>query len=217
MRIRIPAKDHVAPTSADDPALYYYTRGLRYPYLKRLSMALQLLEGHHFGRLLEIGYGCGIFFPELSRRCGELVGIDLHRRASSVRQMMQREGLEAALGVADVLHLPFEEHAFDGIVCLSVLEFVEDTAAALDEILRVLKPGGLAVLGAPILNRITGLAYERVIGHLRHQEQHKAGHRQILETAKARFQEVRIEHFPSFLSIDYAFFFCAAGKKARVG
>lgn len=215
MRIRIPARDHVAPTSADDPALYYYTRGLRYAYLKRLRMALQLLEGQRFGRLLEIGYGCGIFFPELSRRCGELVGIDLHRRASSVRRMMQGEGLEAALGVGDVLHLPFEGNAFDGIVCLSVLEFVEDTAAALDEILRVLKPGGLAVLGAPILNRITGLAYERVIGHLRHREQHKASHSRILETARARFPEIRVEHFLSCLPIDYAFFFCAAGKKAQ--
>jgi ubiquinone/menaquinone biosynthesis C-methylase UbiE len=215
MRIRIPARDHVAPTSADDPALYYYTRALRYPYLKRLRMALRLLEGRHFGRLLEIGYGCGIFFPELRRRCGELVGVDLHRRAPAVRRMLEQEGLEAGLGVADALHLPFAANAFDGIVCLSVLEFVEDTPAALDEMLRVLRPGGLAVLGAPVLNRITGLAYERVIGHLRHREQHKAGHRRILETARSRFQELRVERFLGWVPIDYAFFFCAAGEKAR--
>lgn len=215
MRIKIPAKGHIAPTSADDPAPYYYIRSLRYPYLKRLGMVLQLLEGQYFSRLLEIGYGCGIFFPELTQRCGELVGIDLHRRAPLVRHMMDREGLEGHLGVADVLHLPFEENAFDGIVCLSVLEFVEDTSAAMDEIQRVLKPGGLAVLGAPILNRITGLAYERVIGHIRHQEQHKASHRKILEIAQDKFEEVKVEHFLGFLPIDYAFFFCVACRKIR--
>ena len=215
MRVRIPAHRHIVPTSADDPAPYYYSRSLRYPYLKRLDMALQLLEGQYFNRLLEIGYGSGIFFPELGPRCGELVGIDLHRKAPLVRQMMAQEGLEGHLGVAGVLHLPFAESSFDGIVCLSVLEFVEDTSAAIAEIERVLKPGGLAVLGAPILNRLTGLAYERVIGHIRHQEQHKASHRKILAMAQARFEQVKVEHFLRFLPIDYAFFFCAACKKVR--
>lgn len=215
MRITIPAEEHIAPTSVDDPAPYYYTYGLRYPYLKRLNMVLQLLEGQHFGRLLEIGYGCGIFFPELSQHCGELVGIDLHRKAPLVRRMMDREGLEGHLGVADVLHLPFEENVFDGIVCLSVLEFVEDTSAALGEIQRVLKPGGLVVLGAPILNRITGLAYERVIGHIKHREQHKSSHSKILGMTQDRFQVVKVDHFFGFLPIDYAVFFCVACRKVR--
>ncbi|MBI4489892.1 MAG: class I SAM-dependent methyltransferase [Deltaproteobacteria bacterium] len=214
MRIRLPAKEHIAPTSADDPAVYYYTRRLRYLYLKRLDMALGLVDGQHFGRLLEVGYGCGILFPELNQRCGELVAIDLHRKACSVRSMMEHEGIEGYLGVGDAVCLPFKGGAFDGVVCLSVLEFVEDISSALNEIWRVLKPGGTAVLGAPVLNWITGMAYERLIGHLRHREQHKSSHRRILQAVRDRFHDVRIASFPGFLSLDYDLFFCAACRKA---
>lgn len=209
----LPAREHLAATSPDDPAPFYYQFGLRYPYRKRLSMALKLLGSRRFGRLLEIGYGSGVFFPELARRCGLLVGVDLHRRAPLVRRMMEREEVRGSLGVAGVNGLPFTAGSFDAVVCLSVLEFVEDVAGAVGEIRRVLRPGGLAILGAPVLNRITGLAYERLIGHIRHGQQHKADHRRILGAAAESLQALRVERFPRFLPIDCAFFFCVACQR----
>lgn len=213
MRIRIPSRENIEPTSADDPALYYYSRILRYPYLKRLHLALKLLGTRYFEKLLEIGYGSGIFFPELAQRCDELVGVDLHRSAPLVRGMMEREALDGNLGVGSVVQLPFKSESFDGIICLSVLEFVEDLSTAIGEIHRVLKMGGIAVLGAPVLNRITGLAYERLIRHMSHKEQHKSDHRQILRLAEERFEVLAAKRFVRFLPLDYTFFFCVACQK----
>ena len=48
----------------------------------RFRMILSLLPKRRIGRLLEIGYGSGVFLPELSRRCDNLYGIDPHQCAA---------------------------------------------------------------------------------------------------------------------------------------
>ena len=105
MKVEIPAEKHLTQTSVDDPAPYYYNWALRYPYLKRLKMVLSLLGGRSFTRLLEVGYGSGIFFPELGQRCQRLVGVDLHRNGAAVHKMMELEGIDGLLGTSDVLEL----------------------------------------------------------------------------------------------------------------
>jgi glycosyltransferase involved in cell wall biosynthesis/SAM-dependent methyltransferase len=50
---------------------------------------------------------------------------------------------------ADVTDLPFDNESFDLVVCLHVLEHVPDDRKAIAEFLRVLRPGGTAVLQVP--------------------------------------------------------------------
>jgi SAM-dependent methyltransferase len=50
----------------------------------------------------------------------------------------------------NVLDLPFADGHFDLVICNHVLEHVTDDRSAMREILRVLKPGGRAVLQVPI-------------------------------------------------------------------
>ena len=50
---------------------------------------------------------------------------------------------------ADVRDMPFEDDTFDAILCLHVLEHVQDDAAAMRELRRVLAPGGAAVIQVP--------------------------------------------------------------------
>lgn len=213
MGLRIPARDHLQVTSEDDPAPYYYTPLLRYPYLKRLQIALALLGERHMGRILDIGYGSGVFFPELIQRCDQLTGLDLHRNGALVQDMMQKEGLEGGLGVGDVVKLPFLDNTFDGVICLSVLEFVEDLEGAIAEIHRIMPVGGIAILGAPVLNRITGLAYEQLIRHMRHTDQHKSDHQRILRVASDYLEIVDERRFFRFLPLNFAFFFCICCRK----
>lgn len=52
--------------------------------------------------------------------------------------------------VGSILAIPFPDQSFDSIVCLEVLEHIPDTKKAIAEITRVLKPGGVLLLSAPM-------------------------------------------------------------------
>lgn len=53
--------------------------------------------------------------------------------------------------VGDIHDLPFADNSLDAIICLSVLEHVEDPMRASRELYRVLKPGGALFVYAPFL------------------------------------------------------------------
>lgn len=50
---------------------------------------------------------------------------------------------------ADICHLPFEDNSFDFILCNHVLEHIPDDTKAMQELHRILKPGGTAILQIP--------------------------------------------------------------------
>ena len=86
-------------------------------------------------KTLEVGaYGkstYGIYFPNK-------VGIDV------------REGPGVDL-VADVYKLPFDDNSFDVVLCMVVMEHLEDPKKAISEMKRVLKPGGMILVSTPFL------------------------------------------------------------------
>jgi SAM-dependent methyltransferase len=50
---------------------------------------------------------------------------------------------------ADICNLPFEDNSYDIIFCNHVLEHIPDDTKAMQELFRVLKPGGMAILQIP--------------------------------------------------------------------
>jgi SAM-dependent methyltransferase len=52
--------------------------------------------------------------------------------------------------LADLQHLPLRSDTFDAAICIHVLEHVADDRSAIDELYRVLKPGGWALISVPI-------------------------------------------------------------------
>ncbi|MBL0013785.1 MAG: methyltransferase domain-containing protein [Flavobacterium sp.] len=50
---------------------------------------------------------------------------------------------------ADICNLPFEDNAYDVILCNHVLEHIPDDTKAMQELFRVLKPGGLGIFQIP--------------------------------------------------------------------
>lgn len=96
--------------------------------------------------VLDAGCGYGACFDELRRRGARVVGID--RSAAMVGQA-PRPGCTVfplGLGVGDLQALPIADGAVDRVLANYVLFHVADLALALQEIRRVLAPGGLAVL-----------------------------------------------------------------------
>lgn len=115
----------------------------------RYRLAVSLLSGQHFGRLLEVGYGSGVFMPELARFCDELYGIDVHHMQQAVADQLARFSVNARLSSGSVTQMPFDAHFFNCIVAISALEFVADLDAACEEVKRVLKPDGLFIVLTP--------------------------------------------------------------------
>jgi ubiquinone/menaquinone biosynthesis C-methylase UbiE len=96
--------------------------------------------------VLEIGVGMGADHLQLARQQPRfLAGIDLTSRAiEHTRARLQPHGLVSQLQTADAEHLPFPDDAFDFVYSWGVLHHSPDTAAAVSEIHRVLRPGGVA-------------------------------------------------------------------------
>lgn len=115
----------------------------------RYRLVVSLLGSQKFERLLEIGYGSGVFMPELARHCVELYGIDIHGSQQSVTERLANFHVAAHLFSASAARMPFEDGFFDCAVAVSALEFVEDLDAACLELKRVLKREGFVVAVMP--------------------------------------------------------------------
>lgn len=96
--------------------------------------------------LLDVGCGPGTLTVDLARRVapGRVVGID---RSAGVLDEARRHAAEAGVGVAfevgDVYALSHPDAAFDVVHAHQVLQHLTDPVAALREMRRVLRPGGL--------------------------------------------------------------------------
>jgi SAM-dependent methyltransferase len=94
-------------------------------------------------RVLEIGVGMGADFSRFRRAGAQAAGIDLSFRSLGLaRQNARAQASDAPLAQADAEALPFRPASFDLVYAWGVLHHTFDTAQALREIHRVLKPGG---------------------------------------------------------------------------
>jgi SAM-dependent methyltransferase len=160
----------------------------------RFRTILKLVANAGFGRLLEIGYGSGVFMPELAEHCDELYGIDPHPYLSDVEEGLATQGVRAKLCRGSVESLPYDWHFFDCAVTVSALEYVPDIETACLEIRRVLKPNGVLAVVTPGVTRLWDLALRVSTGESPSQY---ADRRQKLQPALRRhFTVVREVHIP---------------------
>jgi SAM-dependent methyltransferase len=191
-------------TNAGDPVDFYYRPLVGELYRGRLRIARRLLGAGPFDALLEVGYGSGIFLPELARHARRVAGVEVHEEAASVAAALRRVGVDADLRRASLFEMPFADGEFDALVCLSVLEHLSELDAALAELRRVLRPGGVAVLGFPVRNAVTD-AFFRLVGY-DPRAIHPSGHAEIIGAVERHpgFALQRREHMPSVLPLPLA-------------
>ncbi len=114
-------------------------------HLSRYRWASGIAAGRH---VLDAGCGAAYGSAMLARAgAAAVTGVDV---AESVLEAA-RDGLpaEVTLEVGDVRKLSYEDGAFDMIVCFEVIEHVEDPGSVLDELRRLLKPGGVLLVSSP--------------------------------------------------------------------
>jgi SAM-dependent methyltransferase len=96
-------------------------------------------------RVLEIGVGLGADHQQFAENEADLHGIDLTPRAvAHTRHRLAAFGLPSKLAVGDAENLAFPDSSFDVVYSWGVLHHSPDTARAVAEVHRVLKPGGRA-------------------------------------------------------------------------
>ncbi len=96
--------------------------------------------------VLDVGCGVGVTPCYLAKKYGcRVVGVDISgRMVERSDERAKREGVEdrVEFRVSDVQDLPFEDDLFDAVLCESVIAFPTDKQRAVNECVRVTKPGG---------------------------------------------------------------------------
>jgi ubiquinone/menaquinone biosynthesis C-methylase UbiE len=136
---------------------YDASRGYPPEVAEAIGAALFAAAGGRSGmRLLELGIGTGRIAIPLLARGADVTGVDIAPRMLA-RLRANLEARRAAepgrpwgrleLVTADMTALPFPDAGFDAVVAVHVFHLVSEWLAALDEALRVLRPGGALLLG----------------------------------------------------------------------
>lgn len=111
------------------------------PWMKRV-MGFDSFAG---ARLLEIGCGMGTDLLQFARGGAFCTGIDLTPRSIAItRHRFGLYGMSADFMISDGERLPFRSESFDVVYSNGVLHHTPDTAGAIREAHRVLRPGGTA-------------------------------------------------------------------------
>lgn len=108
---------------------------------REISKELQLRSGL---KVLELGNGLGLLGEAIRKKINGTIdyfGIELAYQ--SAKDSEEKGLLETQ---ADVTQLPFADNSFDTIVSTDLLEHVPDAKKSVEEIVRVLKPGGKAFI-----------------------------------------------------------------------
>jgi SAM-dependent methyltransferase len=110
-------------------------------------MALQMLSIEPGDRVLDVACGPGNFTRDFAEAAGDglVVGIDASESMLEVA-VRETESPNVAYIRADASKLPFRDGSFDAVCCFAALYLIEQPMRAVEEIVRVLAPGGRLAL-----------------------------------------------------------------------
>jgi ubiquinone/menaquinone biosynthesis C-methylase UbiE len=147
--LRLLPRDQLVKTGDVDHADWNYDGLLGFVSRQRFRLVIELLADRSIDTLLEVGYGSGVFLPELARHARSVFAADVHPHGADVTRVLDAAGIYATLVEAPAEKLPFATGTFDAVVAVSTFEFVSDAGIAIDEIARVLRPNGCAIVVTP--------------------------------------------------------------------
>jgi 2-polyprenyl-6-hydroxyphenyl methylase/3-demethylubiquinone-9 3-methyltransferase len=126
-------------TAYDDPiALLRAENKVKTPWILREI-------SHYLGEsaeILDVGCGGGFLSNDLAIAGHRVTGIDLSAESLKVAARFDRTK-SVQYEVADAYTLPYPDQSFDAVTAMDFLEHVENPGAVIDEMSRVLRPGGL--------------------------------------------------------------------------
>lgn len=116
------------------------------------------------GDILEVGCGIGNFTPTLSKY-GKVFAIDIDQNLLE-KFKDNNSNIKAGFGDIEKNKYFFGDKAFDTIVCINVLEHIQNDIRALENMFKLLKNEGNLILLVPIHSFLYG-EIDKSIGHFR--------------------------------------------------
>jgi len=175
---------------------------------------VKLIEPYLGDRILEVGSGIGNISRQLPQR-EKLIVTDIDATYLEIlRQAYSGNDLVAVTRLDRNSSADFEPLGAvtcDTVVCLNVLEHIEDDTAALERMAKLLQPGGRLILPVPQYQWLFG-SYDRVAGHFRRYS------RQDMEKrlGDAGFRNIKLQSF-NFSSIPAWWVNACLLKRKRIG
>lgn len=122
----------------------------------RLKVVGELVKGKN-NRILDLGCGPGYMGALFARENNVLFGDYDAKNLVKING----EGI-----VLDGKRLPFKDDVFDYVICADVLEHIDEDDKVLENIYRVIKRGGKAIITVPAYKSLYG-THDKLIGHFR--------------------------------------------------
>jgi SAM-dependent methyltransferase len=141
--------------SADYDERAFYSRIPLQRYWQRERHRIITAMARGAGRTLDVGCGSSVILQSLNYA----VGIDI--LANKLRYMRQ---YDVPLLRGSITASPIRATSFDCVVCSQVIEHLPADPAIFDELTRVLRPGGLLILGTPDYDTIGWRTIEPLYG-----------------------------------------------------
>ena len=137
----------------------------------RLTYFDRFVEDWSGKSVIDIGCGGGFMAEALAKRSADVVGVDPSEGAiQAARIHAAASNLSIDYEIAQAEHLEFKDDSFDIVVCVDVLEHLESLEKTLQQIARILKPGGLFLFDTINRNWLAKFlvitAAERIVGLL---------------------------------------------------
>lgn len=125
----------------DHKETMYYSK---FPKLSCRDVA-QRLKNHDYEKLLDVGCGTGFLIELLQKQKeAEYYGLDLSPEMIKIAKAKFDDSIHLVVGTAD--KLPYPDNFFDVVCCIQSFHHYPYPRKAMDEVYRVLKPGGMYVL-----------------------------------------------------------------------
>lgn len=122
---------------------WYQTKVGRYVDQTEKRLIFSMIKTER-GRALDLGCGTGNYTIEPYKKGFDVIGVDLSQEMLKIAKVKIPNVLFIR---ADAYNLPFKKEVFDLVLSVTMFEFIHEPEKVLNEIYRVLKPGGEVVIG----------------------------------------------------------------------
>jgi MPBQ/MSBQ methyltransferase len=172
--IRIPLREPVAFLAEKKRALKFYevlSNGydILNPYLYTASMRTSIvscINGVADENLSVLDVGCGTGYTTVgilkNAAVGNVFCVDINpKQLVRAQRNLKTEKQRTSIFLGDVENLSFKDGKFDAVVSVGAIEYFPRPEKALNEMIRVLKPGGRVVIAGPESNWFRKLSLDR--------------------------------------------------------